>query len=249
MKMFILSLVLLYSVQSFAERGDAVGIPSNKSYVALSKTMNDEIQPNLDRYNEFLSNKNPNVDKPEKLINGVRTKEYRYDIAKTSFESPYDSANKKTYLVYVTPIYIEDEIVGNLFGIVGGENNNRVLNIECIVSEKSESSINVEVTRLKGEKVGSYVIEDSNIRTLVSEGNSENGEDVCARSWWGCTRECISDVHIACHQDSHCSTMLWITNVSSGLATPKGFGGSASIGVACAAWCLHDSDADLLPEF
>lgn len=113
----------------------------------------------------------------------------------------------------------------------------------------SQTTTKVDVSLLKNDQLGYYTIQNDIVQSYITtEGPPPSGIADYGRSWWSCTRECIS-IHIACHMDRNCSTMLWITNVLSGLARPRGLGGSTSIGIACSAWCAADSKADLLPEY
>ena len=76
----------------------------------------------LNRYKSFLNANPPNENKPNKLIMGVYRADYYYDIDNTIIENVYDSINSRSHVVYVTPITLQSEIIGNLFGIVAGVN-------------------------------------------------------------------------------------------------------------------------------
>ena len=75
-------------------------------------------------------------------------------------------------------------------------------------------------------------------------------EMLALASWWSCTKECISDAHIACYLDRDCISLLLVVNAASGVAVPKIAGiGSVSIGIACGVVCAGNSSLDMLPQY
>ncbi len=225
--------------------------PTSGAEIEITSVTPCPTNENLERYKTFLNANSPNNNKPSKFIMGMYRSDYIYDISNTTIDNVYDTANNKHHIAYVTPISLDNEIIGHLFGIVAGLDQDRILNTEFVVSEMSQTITKVDVTLLKGEQLGFYTIEDNYVGTMVTTGGSTtSGIVLYARSWWGCTRECVSDVHIACHLDNSCSTMLWFTNLVSGFGRPRGAGaGSASIGVACGVYCAGNTNADLLPQY
>lgn len=82
---------------------------------------------NLIRYKNYLNGNSPNENKPHKLIMGIDRSDYIYDINSTMIEILYDTVNAVSHTAFITPIILEENIIGNLFGIVAGTNQDRIL--------------------------------------------------------------------------------------------------------------------------
>lgn len=79
---------------------------------------------------------------------------------------------------------------------------------------------------------------DNDSYSLTLNKESLGSDLSMSRSWWTCTRECISDAVEACGGDGECSFICAITGLNC----------VGTIGVSCGAWCLIDSSNDLTPD-
>jgi hypothetical protein len=108
----------------------------------------------------------------------------------------------------------------------------KVLQFIIVVDKIGVKITNSRIFSIGGNYIGGYQINngrvnfpDEKIETLSSKNEFEEIFDDMPppekfiepiqdlKSWWGCTKECISDCHIACFMDSECASMLMITNV------------------------------------
>lgn len=143
----------------------------------------------------------------------------------------------------------------------------KVLHYIIVVDKIGEQMTKSRIFSLGGNYIGGYQIDngrvyipDENIETLNANNEFEEvyedmppperiiGPIEELRSWWRCTKECISDCHIACFMDSECASMLMITNIG-GIAAKKPGIGSLSINIACGISCATNSNLDLLPKY
>lgn len=166
------------------------------------------------------------------------------DFNKTVNFVQYDAQNRQE-AAYVTDIERNGAHIGTIIGYK--TKNNQFLNIVSVPYNVSTNRKGVDIYYIDGTKVGYYEIEnnivvETGVIGTTSISDVAAGSEV-ARSWWGCTRHCISDAHIACYGDSHCMTMLVISNV------PNGNGqsglGSASIAIACGVACAGNTNLEL----
>ena len=149
--------------------------------------------------------------------------------------------------VFITPIYRDEELASGIIGFVNDKG--RLLNIVTISNLIEEENVTlVDVYYIDGTLIGSYSIEDDKVVGTEIFGDIEVEETAAdqARSWWACTKECMSDAHVACFGDKHCMTMLLIANAGGAFTSGSPLG-SASIGIACGAVCIKNRNLDLLP--
>lgn len=150
---------------------------------------------------------------------------------------------------YVTSFHEGSAFEGGLLSIAYEDNH--LINIVSVVEMVDSETVMNSIYTLDGTKIGDITVKNGIVinTTIVSDDEVLDGGPVVeeTRSWWGCTRDCISDAHIACYLDSHCQTMLLISNL--GFRRVPGGQGSGSISVACGATCAFDRDLDLLPQY
>lgn len=152
----------------------------------------------------------------------------------------------------------------------------KVLNYIVVVDKINDTSFNNYLFTLSGKKFAQYSIcggkfsdrlvtfYQNNMKSTSDELDGRDGyqypfideeytpdpEITATRSWWACTKECISDAHIACYLDRDCISLLIAVNVASGFAKPKLSGlGSISIGAACGVVCAGNTNLDMLPQY
>lgn len=171
--------------------------------------------------------------------------------------------------IYSTDLKLTNHFANRLISII--RDDFKVLHYFIIIDIISKSETNNLIYSLSGRKIGAYKVINGIVKTesntikqqmrfeeipvdfiLDETPNPSQIDDeiIDIESWWSCTKECISDSHIACYLDIDCATMLMITNLGAGAATPKGLGGgTASIGIACGISCAFNSKMDLLPQY
>lgn len=155
--------------------------------------------------------------------------------------------NNEIIQAYATPIIRDNNQVAEIVGYLVPDN--RILNIVYTYEELGTNYWKLNVYYIDGTKIGTYKIREGIVEDVTVEPEGEEGTPAeQARSWWGCTKECVSDAHIACYMDKHCMTMLLIANVG-GTGTSFGGQGSLSIGVACGIACARNTNLDLLPQY
>lgn len=151
--------------------------------------------------------------------------------------------------------------------------DNKVFHYIIVVDKVNDTHLNNHLYTLAGNPFGSYRIVNGKVDTKTEVQRGLNLEDPGtidgieepvqseieamideqiedSFGWWGCTRECISDCHIACYYDKECATMLIVTNLGASFVSPKGAGGgSLAIGISCGIACAVNSNMDLLPQY
>lgn len=154
--------------------------------------------------------------------------------------------NGKYDTLFSTSIYRNDKFIS---GITGFVENNKVLNIVTIPSEiYNEGASIIDVYYIDGTLIGNYNIKDDKIIDVQIFGDLEVEETAAdqARSWWGCTKECVKDVKISCASDTHCQTMLFISDLR--IRTSPGGLGTMSVYSACGISCARNKKLDLIPN-
>jgi hypothetical protein len=154
------------------------------------------------------------------------------------------------YEFYFTKSYNGGKENGGLISLL--LSNRKVFHYKVNISLREDGSLTNTYSTLENIILGTISIENGEIiySDIAPHLPSDNDITTMDRSWWSCTRECVSDAHIACFQDTHCQTLLLVTNGSAGFVVPKGIGaGSFSISVACGVSCLRNRDLDLLPQY
>ena len=124
------------------------------------------------------------------------------------------------------------------------------MNVVYVPYNFSSDRKGVDVYYLNGTRIGYFEIENDVVVETGMANENNDGQTTsnlaAATSWWACTRECISDAHIACYGDSQCMTLLLISNAPSGTGA-SGLG-SASIAIACGAVCAKNRETDLIVD-
>ena len=157
------------------------------------------------------------------------------------------NSNNEIIKAYATPIIRDNEQVAEIVGYLVPDR--RILNIVYTYEQLETNYWKLNVYYIDGTKIGIYKIREGIVEDVTVEPEGEEGTPAeQARSWWGCTKECVSDAHIACYMDKHCMTMLLIANVG-GTGTSFGGQGSLSISVACGIACAGNRNLDLLPQY
>jgi len=172
--------------------------------------------------------------------------------------------------IFATKLFLNGHYASRLISII--REDMKVLHYFIIVDKVNESETNNIIYSLSGRKVGAYKVVNGKVQVsasnlIVKKASSEDvpvdfieeempnpdqieEEIIDVDSWWSCTRECISDSHIACYMDTECAVLLIVTNLGAGAATPKGLGaGSLSLGLSCGIACAFNSHMDLLPQY
>lgn len=179
---------------------------------------------------------------------GSRTSSINQYIDYTTTSLREITDNGVVYMYFYTKIIKDDVQIGALIGQVF--DNRRILNYTVEPSLTGPDSFTNYYRGIDDSDLGWAAVEkDKVIRTYQTEPEvGESDYTSMARTWWGCTRECVSDAHIACYLDKECMTLLTLTNVA-GTGTSFGGQGSGSIAVACSIACLKNKNLDLLPQY
>lgn len=225
-KKSIYYLIVLLSVLSCKKNNVVVDAPiSTKEYVTKTQALQ--------------------ANKTQNNYRTINTSEY-IDFSTTSLRE--FTLNGETHQFFYTKIIKDNILIGALIGQVF--ENRRILNyiVEPIIAN-SNSFTNYYKT-LDNTDLGTATVVGGNVTSTFENADMTTDSDLTgfARSWWGCTRECISDVHIACYLDKECMTLLTFTNVA-GTGTSSGGQGSGAIAVACSIACIKNKNMDLLPQY
>lgn len=151
-----------------------------------------------------------------------------------------------TSTIFITPIFRNDEFVCGIIGFF--TEDHRILNAVFTYNPIEDNVSKTNVYYIDGTLLGSYVYDNGNIRDAIVEEALENQNQPSeqARSWWACSRDCVSDATYACSTNPECITLLLSSNLYSS-GTPLTGQGSLSIGIACAYVCARNTNLDLLP--
>lgn len=176
--------------------------------------------------------------------------------------------------IYYTKLNSNSQFNRALISIV--REDNKVLNYIIVVEKINDSTFNNYLYSLSGKQFAEYGIRNNvfsettflDFNSKMKKNNTEpavpldfiypfDGEEftpdsemIAMASWWSCTKECISDAHIACYLDRDCISLLLVVNAASGVAVPKIAGiGSVSIGIACGVVCAGNTNLDMLPQY
>lgn len=170
------------------------------------------------------------------------------DYSTTTYYDMYKDAT--TYQFYYTKIYNNGVESGGLISLL--LQDRRVFHYFVKPHHNLDGSYTNHFTSYDNIELGTVTVNSGIITntTMVQGSSNEGSRTQLERSWWSCTRDCVSDSHIACFQDAQCQTLLMVTNAGAGFAQPRGVGaGSFSISVACGAACIGNSNLDLLPQY
>lgn len=176
--------------------------------------------------------------------------------------------------IYYTKLNSNSQFNRALISIV--REDNKVLNYIIVVEKINDSTFNNYLYSLSGKLFAEYGLRNNvfsettflDLDSKMKKNNTEpavpldfiypfDGEEftpdsemIAMASWWSCTKECISDAHIACYLDRDCISLLLVVNAASGVAVPKIAGiGSVSIGIACGVVCAGNTSLDMLPQY
>jgi hypothetical protein len=170
------------------------------------------------------------------------------DFSTTAYYEMYHS--NETTRFYYSKLLNNGQQTGGLISLLLP--NRRVFHYVAEVEVISTTTYDLQLYTLNGSYLGKASVVNGQITSTFNQNALVSDDEITAlsRSWWGCTRECVSDAHIACFQDKTCMSLLLATNSASGFAVPKGLGsGSFSISIACGFVCLKNKDLDLLPQY
>lgn len=182
--------------------------------------------------------------------------------------------NNESKGIFYTKLRKNSQFIRALVSIV--RSDNKVLNYIVVIDKLNDSTFNNFLFTLSGKKFAEFGIQSNQFSESVFFDPNSNikqndtspsapvdfvypfdGEEyipdpemLALASWWSCTKECISDAHIACYLDRDCISLLLVVNAASGVAVPKIAGiGSVSIGIACGVVCAGNSSLDMLPQY
>ncbi len=166
------------------------------------------------------------------------------------FYQPEGEEPQLEHTVYITPIYRETGKIGYMLGYVSSQNT--ILNAIFVGVDSTEEYKGADVFTVDRMKLGGFRTFRHDVYRTFEEPLPFDYDEtfIQQRSWWACTKDCISDAHIACFMDEHCATMLLLVNVTSRFGTPSFWGaGSMSISAACGIVCAKNTNLDMLPEY
>lgn len=150
------------------------------------------------------------------------------------------------YEFYYTPIYYNSSKSQYVGALIGYElPSGRVFNF-MYRATSLQNIITVHVECLRGDDIGYFNVNTTTEQVVAGDTSTTTPIDFYThrqRSWFSCTRECISDAHYVCRQSLECAILLVMANWN---GSPKGLG-NLSIAIACGIVCAENSGIDLIP--